>query len=164
VKTTLAMLTAATALWAFGTCFAVAPGSSPAAAPASAPATQPASSATSQPASAPGADSNAPVVTVTGNMATRGLGTVRVGSEHFVVFEIENLKDANVAIKSIRPDCECISALQSPTCLAAKGVTRVTARFVAPKVNDVYSSELLVLTEDPQRKIIHLKVTCRVAP
>ena len=87
-----------------------------------------------------------------------------MGSEHLVVFAIENPKDANVAIKSIRPDCECISALQSPTYLAAKGATRVTARFVVPKVNDVYASELLVVTDDPQRKIIRLKVTCRVAP
>jgi hypothetical protein len=164
MKATFALLTAASMLLTVGMCLAGPPGGSPASSPAAAVASQPASRGASQPASAPGAAGDAPVVRVDGNVATRELGTVRAGSEHVVIFAIENPKDANVAIKQIRPDCECISALQPPAYLAARGATRVTARFVAPKINDVYGSELLVVTDDPQRKIIRLRVLCRVVP
>jgi hypothetical protein len=118
-------------------------------------------------ASAPAAlvDPNAPVVRVDGNatVATHDLGKVKAGAVYFVVFEVQNAKDANVAIQQIRPDCECITALQpAPTFLAAQAVTRITARFVPPKVNDVYGSELIVRTDDPQRKAIHLRIQCKV--
>jgi hypothetical protein len=150
------MLPAASMLWIGGMILAGTPGGSAA--------SRPALPTTSQPTSASGMATSAPVVRVDGNMATRELGNVRAGSEHFVIFAIENPKEANVAIRQVRPDCECISAVQPPAYLAAKAATRVTARFVAPKVDDVYGSELIVVTDDPQRRTIRLRILCRVVP
>ena len=158
------MLLGASMLWAVGMCLGGAPGGSPTSRPALPIASQPALTGTSQPASGPDPASGAPVVRVDGNMATHELGAVRADSVHVVVFAIENPKDGNVAIRQIRPDCECISALEPPAYLAARSATRVTARFVAPKVNDVYGSELIVVTDDPQRRIIRLRLLCRVVP
>ena len=140
--------------------------SRPAATGATQPATSPAPAA-SQPASGPASiPAGAPVVRVEANaiVALHDLGVVRAGSEYFVVYAVENAKEGNVAIRQIRPDCECISALQPPAFLAARGETRITARFVPPKVNDVYGSELIVRTDDPQRKTIRLRILCRVVP
>jgi hypothetical protein len=104
------------------------------------------------------------VVRVEGNAATHKLGDVRADSEHYVVFAVENPKDGNVAIRQIRVDCECIFAFQPPTYLAARSATRVIARFVVPKDEDEYSGELIVVTDDPQRRLIRLRVLCRVVP
>ena len=164
MKVRLAVLLTASTFWTVGMSLGGPPGGSPSPGPAVAIASPPALTATSQPASGPGPASGATVVRVDGNMATHELGAVQAGSVHVVVFAIENTKDGNVAIRQIRPDCECISAVEPPACLAARGATRVTARFVVPKVKDLYGSELIVLTDDPQRRIIHLRILCRVIP
>ena len=156
MKLSFAILPAASMLWIVGMSLGGPPGGSVV--------PRPDIPIVSQPASASGPAASAPVVRVDGNMAMRELGNVRAGSEHFVIFAIENPKEANVSIRQVRPDCECISAVQPPAYLAAKAATRVTARFVAPKVDDVYGSELIVVTDDPQRRTIRLRVLCRVVP
>jgi hypothetical protein len=155
---------------AFGAAPAVEPATRPAgsASAATSAATRPASASrpATTTATGPAAPANAPLVRVEANatMATHELGTVCVGSEHFVVYAVSNAREANIAIRQIRPDCECISAVQPPAYLAAGGETKITARFVAPNVNDVYGSELIVLADDAQRKIIRLRILCRVVP
>lgn len=158
MKTPLVLLAAALGLWtvhAWG-------GDGAATSPASAPATS------SRPASRPDANSGAPLVRVDGNavVALHDLGTVHTGDEFLVVYAVQNAGESNVAIRQIRPDCECISAVQPPSFLAARGETRITARFVAPKLKapDLYGSELIVRTDDPQRKTIRLRILCRVEP
>jgi hypothetical protein len=158
MKTTLMLVTAGT-VWIALACT----GEGRAAPPASAPASR------SQPASAPASvPASAPVVCLEANavVALHDLGTVHTGSEFFVVYAVENAGEANVAIRQIRPDCECISAVGPPTFLAARGATRITARFVVPKLKapDLYGSELIVRTDDPQRRTIRLRILCRVTP
>ena len=89
---------------------------------------------------------------------------VSPGSEHRVVFAIENPKDTAIAIREIRADCDCIAAINPPTQLAAKALTRVTARLVVPDVQGSYGAELILLTDDAQRRVIRLKIHCTVAP
>jgi hypothetical protein len=130
----------------------------------SGPASRPAGTTTTSAATQPGPDAGARPVRVDGNMATHELGKVRADSVHLVVFAIENAKDTAVPIRQIRGDCECISAVDPPAELAAKAATRVTARFVVPRVKGTYGSELFVITEDPLRRIIRLRVLCLVVP
>ncbi len=110
------------------------------------------------------ATTQAAVVAVEGNLATHDLGKVRPDSVHTVIFAVENRNATDVNIRQVRADCECISAVDPPAKLAAKSATRITARFVAPRVKEPYSSELFVLTDDPQRKMIRLRVVCQVVP
>ncbi|MFB3891838.1 MAG: DUF1573 domain-containing protein [Phycisphaerae bacterium] len=128
------------------------------------PASSSAPTATAAGTTTTAATTQAAVVTVEGNLATHDLGKVRPDSVHTVIFAVENRSATDVNIRQVRADCECISAVDPPTKLAAKSATRITARFVGPRVKEPYSSELFVLTDDPQRKMIRLRVVCQVVP
>jgi hypothetical protein len=102
-----------------------------------------------------------PVVSVTGSEAVCNLGDVAPGSEHAVVFSIENPRDTAVQILKIRTDCACTTLVEQPKQIDPRGSARVTLRFQAPPTLMAYESRLLVQTDDPQRKLIWLVIKSR---
>jgi hypothetical protein len=113
-------------------------------------------------AAPPAAPATPPVVQVTGERSEFDLGTIKVGSRHRVIFAIHNDSDKPLKIREIRGDCPCITSAESPEYIAAGQVARVVALFEAPDVNVLYGSELIVVTDDPLRKIIRLAVRANI--
>jgi hypothetical protein len=111
------------------------------------------------PASAAAAD---PVVRVTGDRGDRDLGRVAPGSTHTVIFEIVNPSDRPLKLLRVQSGCDCTTVRASPAVIPAQGADRVEAVFAVPdvKVKAPYETELLVLTDAPDRKLIHLGIRC----
>jgi hypothetical protein len=103
-----------------------------------------------------------PVVQVTGERAKFDLGTIRSESKHHIIFVIHNNSDTSLKIKSIRGDCSCIRPTRTLESIAAGQVAQVEAVFRAPDIQSAYGSELIVLTDNPSRKMIHLVVVADI--
>jgi hypothetical protein len=99
-----------------------------------------------------------PVVQVTGERAQFDLGDVKAGSKHQVIFAIHNDSDKPLKFTKIRGDCSCITSAEAPESIAPGQVARVVAIFDAPDINVPYGAELIIMTDNPQRKIIRLAV------
>ena len=97
---------------------------------------------------------------VIGNASLIDLGSVACSSRHIVVFVVENPSDQPLVLKSIRGDCGCISAINPPDRIAARSSVRISVSFMAPKAGMNYESRLLVATDNPNRKVISLRVKC----
>jgi hypothetical protein len=95
---------------------------------------------------------------VTGERAQCDLGTVKAGSKHRVIFAIHNDSDKPLKLLKIRGDCSCITSAEAPESIAPGQVARVVAIFDAPDINVPYGAELIVMTDNPLRKIIRLAV------
>lgn len=122
---------------------------------AATPSSAPAPTTTSAPA-------GVPVAKVVGNVAQHDLGPVRPATVHLMTFAIDNPGERPVAIRQIVPDCNCITAVDPPKELAAGKTTNVAARFVVPNYAGPYLSQLTVMTTDPNRKLVYLRVVCEV--
>lgn len=103
-----------------------------------------------------------PVVQVKGERAEYDLGTVQSETKHHVIFVIHNNSDTPLRIISIRGDCSCIRPTGTPGPIAAGQTAQVEAVFRAPDIHSLYSSELIVLTDNPSRKLIHLGVNADI--
>jgi len=113
--------------------------------------------ATSQPASQAGGQ-EPPEIHVVGNEARVDLGPVAAGSTHVIVFVVDNPTDQPLVFKTVRGDCECISAKDAPDRIAPHGSVRIAATYVAPTPAIKYESALLIMTDNPNRKLIMLRV------
>lgn len=103
-----------------------------------------------------------PVVQVSGDRADFNLGTVKPVSRHKVIFAIHNDSDKPLKIARIKGDCACIASAEAPEFIAPGKISRVVAIFDAPDINAPYGSELIILTDDPLRKIIRLGVRANI--
>jgi hypothetical protein len=101
-------------------------------------------------------------VQVTGEQAEFDFGDARPGSAHRVIFIIHNDSDKPLKFTKIRGDCSCIVAAEAPQSIAPGQTAPVVAVFDAPDVNAAYGSELIILTDDPLRKIIRLRVLANI--
>lgn len=113
-------------------------------------------SATPAPQSQAGATESAPAVA--GNEALVNLGPVAPGSNHVVIFTVANPSDQPLVFKTVRGDCECISAIDPPDRIAPNGTARITVSYTAPKMAIEYMSCLLIATDNPSRRLISLRV------
>jgi hypothetical protein len=95
---------------------------------------------------------------VTGARAQVDLGDVRAGTKHRVVFAVHNDSDKELKFTKVRGDCACITAPDAPKSIAAGQVVQVVTIFDAPDINSPYGAELIIMTDNPQRKIIRLAV------
>ena len=93
-----------------------------------------------------------------GKEAIRDLGPVAPGSRHVVVFVVDNPTDQPLVLRSVRGDCECISADNPPDRIAPQGSVRISAVYVPPKNEPEYESRLIIATDNPNRKVISLRV------
>jgi hypothetical protein len=114
--------------------------------------TRDAASGQAQPVASP------PVAVASGTDALIDVGKVRAGTQHDVTFIIENPSDKPLRIRAIRGDCECIHTKDAPTEIPAHGSVEVHGTYEVPDTVTDYVAALIVLTEDPQRKMIALKV------
>jgi hypothetical protein len=99
---------------------------------------------------------------VTGERAQVDLGDVKPGAKHQVVFAIRNDSDKPLNFIKVRGDCSCITAAAPPQSIPAGQETRVVVIFDPPDVNATYGAELIMMTDDPQRKIIRLAVSANI--
>ena len=104
----------------------------------------------------------APAVRVAGSEATIDLGTVAADSVHELTYVVENPSDQPLRFRTIRGDCECISAIDPPGEVPARSSAVIKARYVVPSTVPEYVSALLAMTDNPQRKVIYLKVRSKL--
>jgi len=112
----------------------------------------------STPAVPPQANAAPGAIAVVGNESLADLGPVVPGSSHVVVFLVDNPSDRPLVFKTVRGDCECVSAKDAPDRIAAKGSAQIAVSYVAPKTAMDYESRLLIATDNPSRRIISLRV------
>lgn len=111
------------------------------------------------PSAAPApATATPPVVQVTGGRGEYDLGKVKAGGKYRVVFAIHNDSDKPLRFVRVQPDCTCIAAVESPESIAPSQTANVVAEFTPPNLEVTYGSELIILTDNPLRKTIHLGV------
>jgi hypothetical protein len=111
----------------------------------------------------PSAPSVGAIVAIGGIEGKHELGYMEPGSEHSVLFRIVNPSDKTMAITSIRSDCECIKNMrQMPKSLAPGESAVAEVFFKAPKDKQRYSHRVMVMTDDPNRRIISLRVEADV--
>jgi hypothetical protein len=103
-----------------------------------------------------------PVVQVADDRGDHDLGLVAPGSKHTVIFEIRNPSDHPLKLLRMQGDCGCIKARGEGGEISAGGYTRVEVVFQAPHTETPYRSEVIVLTDSPERKLIHLGVRCTI--
>ncbi len=108
-----------------------------------------------------GTDGALPVVRVEGREATHDFGVVGPGTEHRVVFEIPNPSTRPLKIVAVRTDCECIAAGAHPDVIPAGEAGRFEAILEAPEQAIPYTASLLVVTDDPARRMITLSTRSR---
>ena len=96
-------------------------------------------------------------VAVEGNYAFHDLGPVPPESAHQVVFAVDNPTDRAVTIH-ISSDCPCTSAVEAPSQLPPGTATDITMQVVSPKASVSFRTQLILMTDDPQRPIIRLEV------
>ena len=99
-------------------------------------------------------------VVVTGAEGLMDLGEVPLRSVHVVTFAVDNPTNRSLAITSARSDCECIEAVDPPHHLPPNATTDVHVRFRAPSVALSYETEVILVTDRPDRPFIRLKVKC----
>jgi hypothetical protein len=100
------------------------------------------------------------LVQVTGDRGDCDLGRVAPGSTHTVIFEIVNHSDRPLKLVRVQSACECTTVRSSPEEISAGGAGRIEAIFAAPDAAADFKTELLVLTDAPDRKLIHLGIRC----
>ncbi len=101
---------------------------------------------------------NPPVVTVSGTDGICDLGQVEPKSRHKVVFIVTNPADRAIRFKTVRPDCECISTQDRPEGVEPGGSVKITADYTAPAGNVNYEARLIIPTDNPDRRMISLRV------
>jgi hypothetical protein len=115
----------------------------------------------SRPGAAVTAPAAPPVIKVTGDRGEADLGRVAPGSAQTVIFEIVNSSAQPLKLVRVQSTCDCTRVRQSPDQIPAGASARVEVVFEVPDAIGVkapYTSELLVLTDAPNRKLIHLVI------
>ncbi len=111
--------------------------------------------------SPPQTQSDSPVVNLAGTEAQYDLGPVPLNSKHVIVLVVSNPSDRPLVFRTVRGDCECISAENAPNGVPAGGSARISVSYVAPKEAIEYEGRLLIATDDPSRRLISLRVKSR---
>ncbi|MDD4890859.1 MAG: DUF1573 domain-containing protein [Phycisphaerae bacterium] len=107
---------------------------------------------------APSDQSGPPVIRIAGSEASCDLGPVQPSSKHTIILEVDNPADTPLRFRTVRGDCECVSAIDPPTQVDAGGSVKITVSYVAPKTAMEYESRLLIVTDNPGRKMISLRI------
>lgn len=102
------------------------------------------------------------VAVVTGTEGNVNLGRVAAGSKTMVVYQIANNTDRPLTIQKVRCDCACVALGKPPEQPAPPhGAVNVTATYEAPPGKGPYDSHIMVLTDDPDRRVIMLGIISR---
>jgi hypothetical protein len=115
----------------------------------------------SQQPTEPAPDTATQMVTVRGADGFADLGPVPLGSTHVVTFVIENPSDQAIHFKTVRSECECIKAEAQPAGVEAHGSVRIPVRYKSPQVAKDYESRVIIVTDDPDRRVIALRVASK---
>lgn len=108
----------------------------------------------------PGQAPPTPVVRVTGDRGDFDLGTVTPGSTHTVNFDIVNSSARPLKLLRMQSLCDCIRVLAAPKEISAGDVGHIETSLKAPDSEGPYRTEVVVLTDAPDRKVIRLGVRC----
>jgi hypothetical protein len=103
-------------------------------------------------------ESTMPITRVEGTEGLIDLGEIPPESEHRMAFDVVNKGNRDLKIRSIRRDCECISAIKPPKVIPAGKTVRVIVKYAAPDVALPYKTRLTVVTDSSDRRFISLWV------
>ncbi len=103
-----------------------------------------------------------PLVHVTDAEAEHDFGYVESSSKHRVAFVVSNRGDKPLKILKTRSECRCLSIAEYPGTIRPKGAGKFDVTFVAPKESRAYAMRVVLLTDDPKRKMISLKIKANV--
>lgn len=106
--------------------------------------------------------SSAPVVLVTGDQAEHDFGFVKPKAVAYVTFSLRNPAKSPLRVHKIRNECKCMVILAAPKLIKPESSDMVKVKFIAPKDNTTYSKRIVLLTADPARPIITLRIKASV--
>ena len=102
------------------------------------------------------------LVSTSAKIKEHDLGYVEPESKHTVVFAVDNPGPKPIEIRKVRSECKCMGVPKPPAALAAGECTKVTVSFKAPAETLRYSKRILLMTKDPGRPVIALRLKADV--
>lgn len=108
------------------------------------------------------APAQGPVIRVDGNDAMWQVGTIATNSSHKATFVLVNGDSEPLRVVKVLSDCECFQPLSRPEVIPPQASKPLVAEFQAPNVPLRYNSQLTVLTDREDRRMIFLKLSADI--